>query len=103
MLARAQRLERPGDVKLVVVIGSPEFTKLGYPMGSDREAMIGGAHFVAAPDEDTKTFHRRVKGVAKARGARIAILGHRNNLIPPKEAPPYHPIGLTTKPPTEGA
>ena len=44
--APAYRLRRQDGVFLVTVIGDPESRRLGLPMASNREAMIGGDYFV---------------------------------------------------------
>jgi hypothetical protein len=49
----------------------------------------GGDHFIAAPDETTDAFHKRLKDVARERKAMTVILGDLSNAEPPKEAPSY--------------
>ena len=76
LLTRARRLSRQdGGVFLLTIEGDPEVRKLGlgFRMASCRQAMIGGDHFEAAPDESTESFHWRLRKIAKERGAHRAL------------------------------
>jgi len=79
MLKRARRLRRKDDVIFVAIINNPEIGRLGVPMASSREAMMGGEYYVAGPDESTDAFHARLRSIARERGCTTAILGDEAN------------------------
>ena len=99
MLARARKLgAQKGGPRLLTIIGNPEIQRLKDlgllavgAMGSSREAMIGNDHYVAAPDEATRSFHARLLKIAQRQGAFWVMLGCPENLIPMRQPAPYPP------------
>jgi hypothetical protein len=53
--------------------------------------MTGHDYYAAGLGETTEEFHTRMTEVAKACGALTVSLGHKSNIEPLKEAPPYMP------------
>ena len=91
MVKRTRRLGREKGPLLVQIAGNPEALRLGI-LKSDREALMApNEHFIAAPDESTPAFHKRLKSIAKARGVNVVILGDESNADAPAAAPPYPP------------
>jgi hypothetical protein len=86
ILARASRLGQDVGPLLIVIENNPEPRRLGIPMASNREATLGGDHYQALDSESTKTFHARLRAIARERGARMVILGHESNIEPLQEA-----------------
>ena len=79
LINRMSRIKRPGDIRLVPIVGNPEAGRLRVPMASPREAMIEGCYYAAAAEEETADFHRRMKRIARECGAAIVVLGHSQN------------------------
>jgi hypothetical protein len=91
LLARARKLNRQDGPLFLTIENDPEARRLGLPMASDREALIGEDRHQAAPDESTKDFHARLRKLVCDRGKPYGfiILGHPSNIEPPTKAPPY--------------
>jgi hypothetical protein len=82
LLARARRLNHKDGPIFLTIVGDPECVRLGLPMASNREAIIGEDHFEAASDEPVESFHERMRNIAQERGARVVMLGHPENVRP---------------------
>jgi hypothetical protein len=86
LLARARWLNHKDGPIFLTIVGDPECVRLGLPMASNREAMIGEDHFEAAPDEPVESFHERMRNIAQERGARMVMLGHPENVRPQRRS-----------------
>jgi hypothetical protein len=92
------RKENADDMPLMItMIGDPEIVRLKWmgvlpadAMASEREALIGdNVHCVAAPDESTEDFHKRLRVlvIAKSSGPPYPsiLLGCEQNGKPPMD------------------
>jgi hypothetical protein len=69
-----------------MIAGDPEAKRLGLPMVSVLEAMVGQNYYKAGNDETTPAFHGRISAMVKAKGKPYAniILSDPENAEPPK-------------------
>ena len=96
VLGKARREAGDGTPLMITMIGDPEIVRLKWlgvlpldAMASEREALVGGddSYHVAAPDESTEDFHRRIRAIVIANGKPYGMicLGCPENGKPPME------------------
>jgi hypothetical protein len=103
------RKENADDMPLMItMIGDPEIVRLKWlgvlpadAMASEREALIGdNVHCLAAPDESTADFHRRLRAIVIAKGKPYSaiLLGCPENGKPPMAGLPPPPAPPSSSP-----
>jgi hypothetical protein len=97
LLDRADRLHATSLPPVALLYGSPEPSRLGFDLASERMALIKGELFEATEEETTRAFHHRLCAIARARKVMLIEVGSDE---PMKECR-YNRDGTLKVPPPE--